>query len=222
MSSDATWCQPGSTVEARTLQERLRHRVRLDDDFGDVRWIAGLDAHYARRAAICWGAAVLLRADGLELVESVLASAPLNFPYVPGLLSFREAPALLAALDLLSVRPDLVLVDGQGIAHPRRLGIASHIGVLADLPTIGVAKSRLIGDSDEPRSERGAAVPLLHQGERIGTVLRTRTGVRPLYVSPGHRVSFETAARWTLNLAPRFRIPEPTRLADRLSRVHVP
>jgi len=185
-----------------------------------LRLVAGLDAHYQPRAGLAWGAAALLAWPDLELVESALACRPLDFPYVPGLLSFREAPAHIAALACLSRRPDLVFVDGQGIAHPRRLGLASHVGVLAGLPTIGVAKSRLIGTFDPPGPEKGASAPLIDKGETIGTVLRTRTGVRPLFVSVGHRIALDAAVHLVLEAAPRYHLPEPTRLADKLSRMH--
>ncbi len=139
---------------------------------------------------------------------------------MPGLLSFREAPALLAALACLSRAPDLLFIDGQGLAHPRRLGLASHVGVLADLPAIGVAKSRLIGTFDPPAPEKGAAAPLIDKGETIGAVVRSRAGVRPLFVSIGHHISLDAAVDLVLEAAPRYRLPEPTRLADRLSRMH--
>lgn len=185
-----------------------------------LRLVAGLDAHYQTGAGLAWGAAALLSWPELELVESALACRPLDFPYVPGLLSFREAPALLAALACLSRRPDLAFVDGQGIAHPRRLGLASHVGVLAGVPTIGVAKSRLIGTFAPPGPEKGASSPLTDKGEVIGAVLRTRAGVRPLFVSVGHRIGLDAAVRLVLAAASRYRLPEPTRLADRLSRMH--
>jgi len=182
--------------------------------------VAGLDAHYQTSAGLVWGAAALLTWPDLALAESALACRPLDFPYVPGLLSFREAPALLAALSCLTRRPDLVFVDGQGIAHPRRLGLASHVGVLADLPAIGVAKSRLIGRFAPPGTDRGACTPLTDQDEVIGAVLRTRADTRPVFVSVGHRITLEAAVRMVLEAAPRYRIPEPTRLADKLSRMH--
>jgi deoxyribonuclease V len=141
-----------------------------------------------------------------------------RFPYVPGYLSFREIPAVLAVLERLSVRPDLVLCDGQGIAHPRRFGLASHIGVLTGLPTVGVAKSRLVGTHGEPGRERGDWVPLMDKDEIIGAVLRTRAGVKPIYVSIGHRVALETAIAFVLACTTRYRLPETTRAADRLSK----
>jgi deoxyribonuclease V len=211
---------PTTPAEARAEQQRLRGRVETEDRLGAVNLIAGLDAHYAPRQALTWGAAAVIRISDLALVESALACAPLDFPYVPGLLSFRETPALLAALATLQTRPDLLMIDGQGLAHPRRFGLACHVGVLSDLPTIGVAKSRLFGKSDEPGPERGAYAPLMDGEDIIGKVLRSRARTRPLYVSTGHRVSADTAVDWVLRCAPRYRLTEPIRLADRLSRAH--
>lgn len=202
------------------MQERLRRRVAAEGSPGTVRLVAGLDAHYEARAGRVWGAAAALAWPGLELLESALACRPLDFPYVPGLLSFREAPALLAALACLSVKPDLLFVDGHGIAHPRRAGLASHIGVLADLPTIGVAKSRLVGGHEPPAQEKGACAPLRDGDEVIGAVLRTRTRVSPVFVSVGHRLALEAACALVHEATPRFRVPEPTRIADALSRIH--
>lgn len=211
---------PETPAEARAEQARLAPLVIREDRLDDVRRVAGLDVHYDAARGLAFAAAVLVDASSLELEASALACAPLCFPYLPGLLSFREAPAGLAALALLDPRPDLLLVDGQGLAHPRRFGLACHIGLLADLPTIGVAKSRLVGEHGELPPGAGARVPLLDRGETIGAVVRTRDRVRPLFVSIGHRVSLETAVRWTLRLRAGRRLPEPTRLADRLSRCH--
>lgn len=150
------------------------------------------------------------RLDLLEVAEAVVET---SFPYVPGLLSFREAPALLAALARLSARPDLLLCDGQGVAHPRRAGLASHLGVLTGIPTIGVAKSRLTGRHEEPGWERGSVAPLMEGEEQIGAVVRTRSGVKPLYVSVGHLVDLPAAVDWTLRCTTRYRLPETNRLA---------
>lgn len=211
---------PETPSDARSEQARLAPRVIREDRLGPVRRVAGLDVHYDPARGLAFAAAVLVDAESLELQASALACAPLRFPYVPGLLSFREAPAGLASLALLDPRPDLLLVDGQGLAHPRRFGLACHIGLLADLPTVGVAKSRLLGEHGELPPGAGNQVPLLDRGETIGAVVRTRDRVRPLFVSIGHRVSLETAVRWTLRLCAGRRLPEPTRLADRLSRCH--
>lgn len=214
---------PGDPADARALQERLRAKVETRDRLrSPVVRVAGLDVHYAPRSDLVWAAATVLKLPALDLEWSALACRPLRFPYVPGLLSFREAPAMLAALSALPVRPDLLMVDGQGIAHPRRLGLAAHVGVLADIPTIGVAKSRLIGMFKQPGARKGSRAPLTDDGEVIGAVVRSRDRVKPLFVSVGHRVSLETAVTWVLRCADRVRLPEPTRLADRLSRCHDP
>lgn len=209
---------PQSAAEARRLQERLRAQVITEDQLGVVRRVAGVDAHYD--AGHVWAAVVVMTLPDLATVESALIHRALTFPYVPGLLAFREAPAILEALHRLSERPDLLLVDGQGLAHPRRFGLACHLGVLADVPTIGVAKSRLVGTHEEPGIERGAWLPLVDRGETIGAVLRTRRAVRPVFLSVGHRVGLETAVDFVLRCTSRFRLPDPIRAADRLSRHH--
>lgn len=209
---------PRTPAEARALQEELRARVIATGGPADPRSVAGVDVHYARRAGLVVAAAVRLDA-GAAPCASAMGIRPLAFPYVPGLLAFREAPAALEALAVLGPF-DLLFVDGHGLAHPRRFGIACHLGVLLDVPTIGVAKSRLVGEHAEPGPEEGAAVPLLDRGEVVGMVVRTRARVRPVYVSVGHRVSLERAVELVLRFSRGFRLPEPTRLADHLSRVH--
>jgi len=153
----------------------------------------------------------------LELVESAIARRPTTFPYVPGLLSFREIPAVLEAMLELSAPPDLLLCDGQGIAHPRRFGIAAHLGLLVDIPAVGVAKSRLTGTHDEVPLEKGSHVPLMDKGEQIGVVLRTRTNVKPLYISPGHRASIDSARKFAMACTTKYRLPETTRWAHKLA-----
>jgi deoxyribonuclease V len=153
----------------------------------------------------------------LQLVEQAIARRPTTFPYIPGFLSFREVPAVMDALEKVSTTPDLILCDGQGIAHPRRFGLACHLGVLIDIPTIGVAKSLLIGKHDELPPEKGSWQPLRYKGETVGVVLRSRTGVKPLYVSSGHRISLPTAIDYVLRCTPKYRLPETTRLADKLA-----
>ena len=185
-----------------------------------MRLVAGIDVHVAAVSGLTWAAIALVEIDSLELVESALAATSIRFPYVPGYLSFRELPAALKALTLLRRSPDLLMVDGQGIAHPRRLGIASHLGVLTDLPSIGVAKSRLIGEHPPVERAPGSRAALRDRGERIGTVLRTRATGRPLYISIGHRIGLQRAERLVLATLARHRLPEPTRLADRVSRMH--
>ena len=179
--------------------------------------MAGVDVAFPRRDT-ARAAVVVLSFPELAPLASAAIEVPVRFPYVPGLLSFRELPAVQAALATLDELPDLLVCDGQGYAHPRRFGLACHVGVVTGKPAIGAAKSRLIGTHDEPGPVRGDWSPLMDKDEAIGAVLRTRAGVRPLYVSVGHRVSLATAIRLTLACAPRYRLPEPTRLADRLSK----
>lgn len=200
------------------MQERLRGTVSRRNRLGRVRCVAGLDVAFEQRRTVARGAVVVLALPRLEIVERHVARLPLRFPYVPGLLSFREVPVLLAALAALEQRPDLLLCDGQGYAHPRRFGLACHLGVLADVPAIGVAKSRLIGEHGSVPAARGEWTALSDGAERIGAVLRSREGVRPLYVSSGHRIDLPTAVRYVMRCVTRYRLPEPTRLADRLSR----
>ncbi|MCW9089204.1 MAG: deoxyribonuclease V [Gammaproteobacteria bacterium] len=206
-----------SPKEAIALQRQLRVHLRIEDDLGEVRTVAGVDVGFEQNNAITRAAVAVLDYPSLQLRESAIARQPTRFPYIPGLLSFREIPAVLAALEQLSELPDLLLCDGQGIAHPRRLGIASHLGLLIDRPTIGVGKSRLVGTHDEPGREKGQWVPLSDKGEVIGCVLRTRTGVKPLYISPGHRLGLDSAREWVVRCLTRYRLPETTRHAHRLA-----
>lgn len=208
---------PGSVPEARAIQEALRERVIVRDRLGPLGRVAGLDAGYDRASRTTRAAVAVLSFPELEPVAQRVARRRTRFPYVPGYLSFRETPALLAALSGLRLRPDLLLCDGHGLAHPRRFGLACHLGVLLDVPSIGVAKSRLVGEHERVPEARGAWVPLGDGGEVIGAVLRTRAGVRPLYVSVGHRVSLETAIASVLRCAPRYRLPEPIRRAHALA-----
>ncbi|MBM3316551.1 MAG: endonuclease V [Candidatus Eisenbacteria bacterium] len=207
-------------AEAFALQRELAALVRPIGDPPPLPClVAGCDAAGGGRGSrlgdeIVAGV-VVLRIPGFEIVDCAHAAAQARFPYIPGLLGFREGPAYLEAFARLRARPDLLLCDGQGIAHPRGLGLAAHLGVLFDLPSAGVAKSRLIGEHRDPGAQRGCSARLVHQGRCVGRVVRTRTGVRPLFVSPGHRLTVEAAARVVLSLATRFRLPEPTRLADR-------
>ena len=202
-----------SVAEARDLQEKLRTRVEARDRFGPVRRVAGVDVSWDRGRPDLFAAAVVLDADTLQVVEIASARRRAEFPYLPGYLSFRELPAVLEAWERLRERPDLLLCDGHGRAHPRRFGLACHLGVLVDVPAIGCAKSRLCGTHREPGPRRGASTRLLDDGEVIGRVLRTRQGVRPIFVSVGHRVSLDSARRQVLRLAPRYRVPEPIRAA---------
>ncbi|MDA8163539.1 MAG: deoxyribonuclease V [Desulfobacteraceae bacterium] len=199
------------------IQKELAPLVDRSPLSGPVRFMAGLDAAFSKAAGLCFAAAVLWNVERQATVEERLAVSPLAFPYVPGLLSFREAPGLLAALAGMEHRPDLLLCDGQGIAHPRRFGIASHLGLATGLPSVGCGKSRLIGTHAEPGPARGDRVPLLDGTEVIGTVLRTRAGVKPVYVSIGHRIDLAGAGAMVLACSLRSRVPEPVRLAHRLA-----
>lgn len=205
-----------SPQQAIAVQRRLAARVCVQPPSGPWRFVAGLDAAFSADGRWCLGAVVLWDLEGQGVVEQHIAARRLAFPYVPGLLSFREAPALLAALRKLGRRPDVLMCDGQGIAHPRRLGIAAHLGVICDLPSVGCAKSRLVGEHAPPGLARGCRVELRDRGELIGAVLRTQDSVRPVYVSVGHRCDLPGAVALVLRCATRYRLPEPTRLADRL------
>jgi deoxyribonuclease V len=203
--------------EAAALQAQLRDRVVREDRLGPVRHVAGVDVGFEGEGKITRAAVAVLRFPELEPVEQAIARVPTTFPYVPGLLSFREAPAVLEAFARLRIQPDLILYDGQGVAHPRRFGIAAHVGVLLDLPSIGVAKTRLIGEHGPVPTTKGRWAPLRDGDELIGAVLRTRAHVKPLYVSIGHRVSLDTAIRYVMACVTRYRLPETTRLAHRLA-----
>jgi deoxyribonuclease V len=198
------------------IQKKLAEKVRITRLEEPPRLVAGVDAAYPG-GRVRAGIAVYDWPDKRPVHEAI-AETPEEFPYVPGFLSFRELPAIVAALEKLPERPGLVLVDGQGIAHPRGLGIASHLGVVTGIPTIGCAKSRLVGEFREPGPEKGSWEPLHYNGTIVGAVLRTRTGVRPVFVSPGHLVSLEDSIRFVLGFCTRYRLPEPLREADRLSR----
>ncbi len=208
-----------SVAEAKGWQERLRGKVVSDRplDLSRVRMVAGTDISYLRESRLALGAAVLMSFPGLEVLETAASRVEVLFPYVPGLLSFRELPALLPALEKLGSAPDLILVDGQGIAHPRAFGLASHLGVLTGIPTVGCAKSRLLGEAGEPGREVGDWVPLLHGGRMVGAVLRTRAGVKPLYVSVGHMVDLASSIEMVLACLRGFRLPEPQRKAHLLT-----
>lgn len=207
---------PTTVAEAVALQKLLAGSVIAADRLGKVRYVAGLDVGPEVGGQMRAAVAVLSFPD-LRMADQAVARRPVTFPYVPGLLSFREAPALLAALDKLGVTPDLLLCDGQGLAHPRRFGLACHLGVLTGIAAIGVAKSLLVGEHAPLPQARGAWRPLVHRGEVVGAALRTRDGVAPVYVSVGHRVSLETAIDYVLACAPRYRLPETTRAAHRLA-----
>lgn len=195
-------------------QRRLAGSVVRRDDLGEIRYVAGVDVAYARDDSRLVCAAAVLDARTLDVVEIATVNGVPAAAYRPGLFSFRELPVVLDAIDRLSALPDLVVCDAHGIAHPRRFGLASHLGVRRDVPTIGCAKTRLVGMHEAPAAERGATAPLVDADEVIGAALRTQDGVRPVYVSIGHRISLETACAWILRLSPRYRLPETTRAAD--------
>jgi deoxyribonuclease V len=207
-----------SPREAIELQKQLAFEVVQADDFEKpIKTVAGIDLGYDAKNDTSRAVCVVLKFPELELIESAEALLPIQFPYVPGLLSLRETPVAIKALEKLKVTPDLILCDGQGIAHPRRFGIACHIGLLADVPTIGVAKSILVGKFENLGLTRGSVASLIHKNQEIGMVLRTKDNVQPVYVSVGHRISLETAVKYVLECAPKYRLPETTRLADKLA-----
>lgn len=209
------WVQ--TAEEATEIQQQLKSQVIIEDQFEKVDYVAGVDVGFEENFAITKAAVAVLSFPDLQLVEKKLARRPTTFPYIPGFLSFREIPAVLAALEQITTIPDLILCDGQGIAHPRRLGIASHLGVLIDMPTIGVAKSILVGKHAEVAAEKGNWQPLKHRGETVGIALRSRTNVKPIYISIGHRISLPTALDYVLRCTPKYRLPETTRWADKLA-----
>lgn len=214
---------PTTFEEAQALQQQLRAQVIARDAFGEIGTVAGVDAGYEAdpaggdSQALARAAIVVLAYPSLAPLDYAIARRPTTFPYVPGFLSFREAPAVVAALGELHVRPDLLICDGQGIAHPRRFGIACHIGILSGLPSIGCAKSLLVGRHGPVPDERGASVPLIHRGEQVGVALRTRPGTKPVYISVGHRVSLATAIQFVMACTTKYRLPETTRAADGLA-----
>ncbi|SFR53553.1 Endonuclease V [Marinobacter daqiaonensis] len=202
-----------SPKQAIQLQKDAASQVITYDDLPTVKTVAGVDVGFENRD-VARAAVVVLRLDDLTPVEYAIARQPVRMPYIPGLLSFRECPAILDALNQLNRKPDLLLCDGQGIAHPRRLGVASHLGILTGMPTIGVGKSRLTGTHGPVPDIKGQWTPLEDDSEVIGAVLRTRQGVKPLYISSGHRVSLPTAIEYVMACVTRYRLPETTRWAD--------
>lgn len=206
--------------EAIALQHELAQRIIREDQLDEVRHVAGVDMAINENNGMARAAVVLLSYPSMEIVEKHVYEEPVRMPYVPGLLSFREAPAVLGAFQQLRQRPELVMVDGIGIAHPRRIGIASHLGLWLDLPTIGCGKSVLTGTYDKKAlsEEAGSWVPLVSRKEVIGAAVRTRTRVNPMIISLGHRISLETSIRYVLACCKGYRLPEPTRQADKLSK----
>jgi deoxyribonuclease V len=204
-------------AEAKAIQEKLRGRVETRDRFSRVRRVAGVDVGFKDNGKTTHAAVAVLGFPSLEAEAHAVASLPTAFPYIPGLLSFREIPAIVAALGRLDKLPDLILCDGQGYAHPRRFGLACHLGVITGIPTIGAAKTRLVGTYGRVPQSRGRWTPLKDGDEVIGAVLRTRKGVKPVYVSVGHRLSLETAVELVMGCVTRYRLPETTRAAHRLA-----
>lgn len=207
-----------SVEEAVELQVRLAERARKAAPFrGRVCTIAGADLAYDKRGDRIWAAVVLFSYPELQRIEEAVDTCRVHFPYIPGLFSFREAPPILGCLERLRSRPDVIMLDAHGIAHPRRFGLASHVGLLASIPSIGCAKSRLVGEHDPVRSARGSQEPVYYDDSKVGAALRTRSGVRPVYVSPGYRLSLRNAADMVLACAHGHRIPEPIRAAHDLA-----
>ena len=207
---------PEDLTEAKTIQEILRKRVRIISFRNRLEYIAGVDAAFLNKEIV--GVACLYRYPDIHLVEETYAVTETLFPYIPGFLSFREGPVIMEALKGLRKKPDIILFDGQGIAHPKRLGIASHIGVLLNMPTIGCAKSRLVGSYKEPGFKKGSWSSLSYNEEIVGAVLRTKDNVNPLFVSPGHRVDIRGSVKIVLACSQGYRIPEPLRRADFISK----
>ncbi len=202
-----------SYQEAVGLQQRLREDLVLSGDARGIRIVAGADVSYEKQGETFFAGVVVMDAATFEIIEHTHHVARVSFPYVPGFLSFREGPVILAALEKLTTAPDAVIFDGQGIAHPRGLGLAAHMGLLLGIPTVGSAKTRLVGEHGDVGKERGSETPLTHNGREVGYVVRTKEGSRPIFVSPGHLISSEAAVRLVLACTARYRIPEPVRQA---------
>ncbi len=207
-----------SPREAIEIQKQLAFEVVAEDKFNaPIKTVAGIDLGYDAKNDTSRAVVVVLSFPELELLETSEALLPIQFPYVPGLLSFRETPVAIKALEKLTLTPHLILCDGQGLAHPRRFGIACHIGLIADVPTAGVAKSLLVGKFENLGETRGSIAPLVHKSDQVGVALRTKDKVQPVFVSVGHRISLETATEIVLQCTPKYRLPETTRLADKLA-----
>ena len=206
--------------DAIALQKRLAPRLISDSpvDLGRVKRVAGVDVS-VKNGMTC-ACIVIVDFPGLNAIETVCAQEPTRYPYIPGLLAFREAPAVLAAAKKLSHPPDVLIFDGMGQLHPRRMGIAAHLGLWLELPTVGCGKSHYIGDYDQPGAEKGCSEPVFYRGERLGVLLRTRSHVKPVYVSAGHLINLDSAVELCRACAPRFRLPEPIRLAHRAAAAH--
>ncbi|MEN7546998.1 deoxyribonuclease V [Rapidithrix thailandica] len=199
------------------IQEDIKKQILTEGDpSSEVKFIAGVDVAYNEVAQRVVAGLAILDAITLECVETAICEDRICFPYIPGLFSFREIPPILKAFEKLRIQPDLIVCDGQGMAHPKGVGMACHLGIELQIPSIGCAKSRLIGEFEAPGEERGASTPLLFEGQEVGKVVRTQTEVKPVFVSVGHMISLETACQWVLRLSPNYRLPETTRAADHL------
>lgn len=202
--------------EAKCIQRELMKRVRVEPLTTRVSYVAGADVSYSKTTNTMYAAVIILHLPQLEIVESASAVGKVGFPYVPGFLSFREAPILLQVFEKLKRQPDVAMLDGQGIAHPLKLGLAVHLGLFLETPTIGCAKKRLVGKFQEPGNEKGAQSPLIFKNEVVGVVLRTKSNVKPVYISPGHKIDLKGAVECALKTTRGFRLPEPTRQAHLL------
>jgi deoxyribonuclease V len=212
------YTEPDNAQTAIAIQSQLRSQVKLTDDFAPIQRVAGVDVGFEDEGKTARAAIVVLNLADLSVVESTIARRPTVFPYIPGLLAFREVPVVLDALAKLQHDPDILLCDGNGYIHPRRFGIACHLGVLLDMPSIGVAKSHYIGTHAPVGDNAGDWQPIIHQDETIGAIVRNRDRVRPIYVSTGHRISLTSAIDLVRRCTTQYRLPETTRLADRLSK----
>ena len=202
--------------QAKTIQLELQQKIVLCPLKKSTKLIAGADVSYSLKDQLFFAAIVILRYPDLIEIESAVARGKVTFPYVPGFLTFREAPVLLKAFEKIKHRPDVVMFDGQGIAHPRSVGVATHLGIILNIPTIGCAKSRLIGNHNLVPEDRGATVPLKINNKIIGAVVRTRSKVKPIYISPGYKITLNESVDIVLKTSPKYRIPEPTRKAHLL------
>jgi len=200
-----------SIEEAKAIQIELKEKIRLQRLTTSVRFVAGADVSYSKKIEICFAAVTVFKFPEMEMVEQTNSTGSMNFPYVPGYLTFREAPILLSAFEKVEITPDLVLFDGQGIAHPRQMGLAAHLGLILDLPSIGCAKSLLIGDFEEPVNLEGGWSELIYHNKQIGAVVKTRENVKPVFVSPGFKITIDEAIEWVLRTCTGYRIPEPIR-----------
>ncbi|UCE05959.1 MAG: deoxyribonuclease V [bacterium] len=197
--------------EAKAIQLELKQKIHLQKLMTEVRLVSGADVSYSKKAEMCFASVIVFKYPAMEVIEQKNSTGTVNLPYVPGYLTFREAPILLSAFERVENVPDLVLFDGQGIAHPLNMGLAAHVGLILDLPSIGCAKNLLIGDYEEPASIKGNWSKLIYQNQQMGAVVRTRDEVKPVFVSPGFKVTIDEAVDWVLKTCAGYRIPEPIR-----------